>query len=141
MIRKVEQRAQQIVSGFKSPADDYLEGRLNISEMLVVDAHATFYFRMAGTSMSSYGIFKDAILIVDRSLKPVNEAVVIAPVGGELMCRCYIKNGSSATLISDRGTEELHGQPLEVWGVVLAVCHGLLPKGLKKGRYANVCAV
>jgi hypothetical protein len=30
---------------------------------------------------------------------------------------------------------------VEVWGVVIAVCFGVLPKGLRKGRYSHVCTM
>lgn len=85
MIRKVQQRPQQIVSGFKSPADDYLEGRLDISEMLVVDPHCTFYFEMGTSCMSGYGIQEGALLVVDKSLHPISNSVVIASVQGVLL--------------------------------------------------------
>lgn len=138
MIRKVQERAQQIVSGFKSPADDYLEGRLDITSTLVIDPHCTFYFRMATNCMESFRIPKDAILVVDRSLEPIDGAVVIAPYEGELICRAFKKKDRMVRLTSDDGTVSLR-EGVEIWGVVIAVCYGLLPKGLMKGRYSNVC--
>ena len=140
MIRKVQERAQQIISGFKSPADDYLEGRLDITSTLVIDPHCTFYFRMSTDCMSTFNIPENAILIVDRSLKAIDGAVIIAPYHGELICRVYKKSNLRTQLVSDDETISFKdGNTLEIWGVVIAVCYGVLPKGLKKGRYSNVC--
>lgn len=140
MIRKVQERAQQIISGFKSPADDYLEGRLDITSTLVIDPHCTFYFRMSSDCMSSFKIPENAILIVDRSLRAIDGSVVIAPHEGELICRVLKKQSSTMQLISDLETICFNdGSTLEIWGVVIAVCYGVLPNGLKKGRYSNVC--
>lgn len=142
MIRKVQQRAQQIVSGFKSPADDYLEGRLDITDQLVVDPHCTFYFRMGSTNMLSYRIPEGAILVVDRSLTAADTAVVIASLEGELVCMTYRTSAFGIRLISDvREVVAREGIQIEVWGVVTAVCYGLLPEELRKGRYRYVCTV
>lgn len=141
MIRATDKRAQQIVSGFKSPADDYLEGRLDVNDLLVVDPHSTFYFKASCNAMASFNIVKGALLIVDRSLPAVDGAVVIACVGGELLCRGYLVAAGKVALVSDEGLVELGENGFEVWGVVMAVCNGLLPKKLRSGRYADVCAL
>ena len=142
MIRKVQQRPQQIVSGFKSPADDYLEGRLDISEMLVIDPHCTFYFKMATGCMSGYGIQEGALLVVDKSLHPISNSIVIASVQGELLCRAYeVENKIPLLVCDDHHVSFNQEANVEIWGVVIAVCFGVLPKGLRKGRYSHVCTV
>ena len=141
MIRRVQERAQQIISGFKSPADDYLEGRLDITSTLVVDPHCTFYFRMSSDCMSSFNIPENAILIVDRSLKAIDHSVVVLPYEGELICRVLKKDHFGTHLVSDDEVVSINDGILEIWGVVIAVCYGVLPKGLKKGRYSNVCVM
>ncbi|RZK73085.1 MAG: LexA family transcriptional regulator [Pedobacter sp.] len=142
MIRKVQQRPQQIVSGFKSPADDYLEGRLDISEMLVIDPHCTFYFKMGTGCMLGYGIQKDALLIVDKSLQAINNSIVIVSLQGELLCRALeIENNHSVLVCDDNKVLANNDSSVEIWGVVIAVCFGVLPKGLRKGRYSHVCTM
>lgn len=142
MIRKVQQRAEQQVTGFKSPADDYLEGRLDISDKLVVDAHCTFYFQMNGNEMVGFGIQDRALLIVDRSLKVVHDSIIVAVFNGEFVCRKYREDHVGVYLVSDNNSQMLaQGQTLEVWGVVTAACIPTLPKGLQNGRYRHVCLV
>jgi DNA polymerase V len=142
MIRKVQHRAQQIVSGFKSPADDYLEGRLDISDILVVDPHCTFYFKMDTNCMSGSGIKEGSLLIVDKSLKASKDSIVIASVQGELLCRRLVKENDKPVLVSDNSSLMVTDESgTEIWGVVIAVCFGVLPKELKKGRYSHVCTL
>lgn len=55
-------------AGFPSPADDYLEAKLDLTEHLVKHPSATYYIKAMGDSMVDYGIFSGDLLIVDRSL-------------------------------------------------------------------------
>src|ERR1700729_2941597 len=55
-------------AGFPSPADDYLEGKIDLNQYLVQHAAATFLVRIDGDSMTGAGIFPGDIAIVDRSL-------------------------------------------------------------------------
>ncbi|WP_443946970.1 LexA family protein [Pedobacter sp. AW1-32] len=142
MIRSFEKRAEQKISGFQSPASDYLEGRLDIAEKLVVDSHSTFYFKMEGEAMRSFGIDEGDILIVDRSLKVIHGAVVIAFIFGSLSCRMYVLVGKDMALRNDLGDIlKKDMADVSIWGVVTAICRGMLPAGLKQGRYKDVCTL
>ena len=142
MIRKVQQRAQQIVSGFKSPADDYLEGRLDISDMLVVDPHCTFYFKMSSNCMSGYGIREGALLIVDKSIQPIANSIIITSLNSELICRSLQFENDVPLLVCDDSSVYVSKEVgLETWGVVIAVCFGVLPTALRRGRYSHVCTM
>ena len=79
--------SSRVPAGFPSPADDYLEATLDLNEYLVKRPAATFIARAEGNSMVNVGILDDALLIVDRSLQPQNDDVVIASVNGELTCK------------------------------------------------------
>ena len=73
-----------VSAGFPSPADDYIDRQLDLNELLIKKPAATFFIRVAGDSMIGAGIHHDDILIVDRSLEPANNKIVIAVVDGEL---------------------------------------------------------
>ena len=60
--------ASRLRAGFPSPADDYLEGKIDLNKYLVEHEAATFLVRIEGDSMTGAGIFHDDIAIVDRSL-------------------------------------------------------------------------
>src|SRR5438093_13576454 len=73
-----------VPAGFPSPADDYLEGALDLNEYLVKHKAATFFWRVTGDSMIGAGIHSGDLLIVDRSLEPKDGNVIIAVLDGEL---------------------------------------------------------
>jgi len=142
MIRAFQQRAEQNISGFQSPADDYLEGRLNISDVLVIDPESTFYFQMDSQAMQAHGLRSGDILVIDRSLKPVRNAIVIAFVNGCFYCRRYdIVNNKPALTGDEDQIETTDGQVLQVWGVVTSICRNTLPNSLRKGKYRRVCTL
>jgi len=142
MIRSFEKRAEQKISGFQSPAADYLEGRLDLAEKLVVDLHSTFYFQMQGGAMMSYGISNGDLLVIDRSLQPDHGAFVVAFISGSFSCRLFMKEGGSYLLKNDGGSVcETEFGTLQVWGVVTSVCRNVLPQTLRKGRYKDVCTL
>jgi len=75
------------VSGFASPAADYIQDRLHIAQRLVTDPTNTFYFEMASDELSTSGICKGALLVVDRSVSPKAGSTVVASVEGEWTLR------------------------------------------------------
>jgi len=142
MIRSFEKRAEQKISGFQSPAADYLEGRLDLAEKLVVDPHATFYFQMQGNAMEAYGIQDSDLLVIDRSLEAREGAIIIAFLSGYFTCRVLLKENDKFFL--KNGTDiqsETEIGLLQIWGVVTSVCRNVLPETLRKGRYRNVCTL
>ena len=118
-----------VSAGFPSPAEDYIEGKLDLNQYLVKHPAATFFVRVAGNSMIDAGIHDGDILIVDRSLKPVNKRVIIAVVNGELTVRRIRVTRDKVFLISENKdytplqVDEEMG--FEVWGVVTNVIHPL----------------
>jgi DNA polymerase V len=118
-----------VSAGFPSPADDYLDRKLDLNEHLVKNPAATFFVRVAGDSMTGVGINDNDILVVDRSLEPVNNNIVIAVVNGELTVKRLVKNRNSCCLVAenpdypplDIGDE----MELEIWGVVTFAIHAL----------------
>lgn len=119
--------SHSISAGFPSPADDYIEGRLDLNELLVNNKSATFFLRVKGDSMINAGIHHGDIIIVDRSVQPAHRSIVVAVVDGELTVK---------RLFSRSGVTELHaenpnyapiclqeGQELSIWGVVTSSVH------------------
>ena len=87
-------------SGFPSPANDYIENPINMNDLLIKRASATFLMRFKGSEMILSGIKNNAILIIDRSLKPANGNIVVVSIDGEFLCR-KILLGSKKILITD----------------------------------------
>ena len=74
-----------VEAGFPSPAEDYIEGELDLNKHLIKHPAATFFVRVAGDSMVDAGIHSGDILIVDRAIEPADKKVVIAVVNGDLL--------------------------------------------------------
>src|SRR5713226_24884 len=84
----------RVPGGFPSPADDYLEGKLDLNQYLIKHPAATFFVRVTGDSMIGAGIHSGDLLIVDRSLEPKDGNVVIAVLDGELTVkRLFMREG------------------------------------------------
>ncbi len=76
-----------VPAGFPSPADDYIEERLDLNEYLIKHPSATYFARACGDSMLERGIQDGALLIVDRSIQARQDHIVIAAINGELTCK------------------------------------------------------
>ena len=75
--------ADLVQCGFPSPAQDYVEKRIDLNELLVQHPSATYFVRVSGDSMIGAGISHGDLLVVDRSLNAVHGDIVIAAVAGE----------------------------------------------------------
>lgn len=119
----------RITAGFPSPAADYEEGKLDLNDYLIKNPPATFIVRVAGDSMTGAGIHEGDLLIVDRSIEPAHNKVVIAIVDGQLTVkRLKIKQGKlSLEPENDNYPVQniTQGMEFEVWGVVTNVIHPL----------------
>lgn len=83
--------ASAVAAGFPSPADDFIEGALDLNEHLIAHPAATFIVRVDGASMTGAGIFSGDLLIVDKSVEARSGHIVIAVIGGELTVKRLIK--------------------------------------------------
>ncbi len=116
-----------VSAGFPSPAEDYVEGRLDLNRHLIKHPAATFFVRVAGTSMERAGIHPGDLLVVDRSLEPRNGHIVLAAVDGEVTVKRLLVTRGRALLMPEcdggEPTELRKAQELAVWGVVTHVVH------------------
>lgn len=121
---------QSIISaGFPSPADDDIEDKLDLNELLIKHPAATFFLRVSGSSMINAGIHNNDILIVDRSLEPTHGKVVIASVNGELTVKRLCYQGKKIQLVAENDTYPpiniSEDADFRIWGVVTNVIHSL----------------
>ena len=119
-----------IKAGFPSPADDYSDSSLDFNEYLVKNKATTFIVRVQGDSMVGAGINTGDLLVVDRSLKPTNNAIIVAIIDGEFTVKRLSKELGLYYLYPENPnypvieiTEEMGFQ---VWGVVSYVIHSFL---------------
>lgn len=118
-----------IKAGFPSPADDFMEDRLDLNEHLIDHPAATFFVRVSGNSMVNAGIHDGDILIVDRAIEPVDGKIVIAVLDGQLSVKRLRKQNGKVLLQpenEDYGVMEINEEnDLRVWGVVNHVIHSV----------------
>lgn len=116
-----------VAAGFPSPADDYIDKKLDLNDHLVKHPAATFFVRVHGDSMADAGIASGDILIVDRALDPRHGNIVVAALDGELTVKRLKKMGPRLFLAPENNAypplEITPERDLEIWGVVTYIIH------------------
>lgn len=117
--------------GFPSPAEDHAQKRLDLNDLLIHQADATFFMRVRGMSMRDVGIEDGDYVVVDRSLEPRHGRIVVAVVDGEFTIKRLHKRNGYVRLMSANPTfghiELKDNQELTVWGVVTWTLKRFLP--------------
>ncbi len=118
---------EPVPAGFPSPAEGYLEEILSLHDLVVRHPAATYFVRVAGTSMERAGIQPGDILVVDRSLTPRSGHIVLAVLDGEVTVkRLRLERGRAMLVPECDDAEPIElgdGRELSVWGVVTHVVH------------------
>lgn len=114
-----------VQAGFPSPAQDYVEKRLDLNDLCIEHPAATYFVRASGDSMIGVGIFPGDTLIVDRSLEARHGSIVIAAVGGDFTVKRLQLRPKVALLSENPDYPPLHPDQLDVFGVVTYVIHAL----------------
>ena len=123
--------AEAGASGFPSPADDYVEGRIDLNGVLIPRPLATFFMRVCGEAMRGDGIVDGDLLVIDRSVNPCPGRVVVAVYEGIFVVRRLAqRQGGLWLLASDGATLPIPLQAegvggAELWGVVIHAVHHL----------------
>lgn len=119
----------KISAGFPSPADDYVEDRLDLNRLLVQNKSATFFLRVKGDSMVNAGIHDGDIIVVDRSVEATDGSVVVAVIDGELTIKRLVFSNGAAELHAENPKYDpirfKEGQELTIWGVVTSSVHSV----------------
>lgn len=95
----------RINCGFPSPAQGYEDEPLDLHALLVRRPAATFFYRIEGDELICEGIRDGSILVVDRSVTPRNDRLVVADCDGERIVTRWTYHNA---------------ERLQVWGVVTA---------------------
>jgi DNA polymerase V len=112
----------RVCAGFPSPAEDLGAQRIDLTQMLITHAQATYFLRASGQSMVEAGIFDNDILVVDRAIKPRHNHIVVAVVDGDFTVKkLYQRLGKIKLKAANPTFPDIvpkDGQTIEVWGVV-----------------------
>jgi len=115
--------ASRVSAGFPSPAEDYIEGRIDLNRDLIRHPFTTFYVRVLGDSMESL-ICSGELLVVDRMPETKDKDIVVARLGNELCVkRLRILDDGAVLLVSENANYkpiEINLETdFEIWGKVL----------------------
>ena len=116
----------KVKAGFPSPADDFMESRLNVNDYIIKNPSATYFVKVSGDSMIGAGIFSGDTLVVDRSLRVTDNKIVVAMIDGEFTVKRLRIYKNKMYLISENSQYppiEVEEQELIIWGVVTFSIH------------------
>lgn len=124
---ELELFSSQIPAGFPSPADDFLEKRLDLNEYLIKNKSATFLIRVHGDSMINAGIFDGDLLVVDRSAQPSSGKIILGVLNGEFTLKRIDKRKNKLFLVPEnddfKPIEVTNEMDFKIWGVVTFAIH------------------
>lgn len=115
----------QVEAGFPSPAADYIQEDIDLAKYLVPKPLSTVVVKVIGDSMIDAFIPPDCLLVVDRSIKPAHNHILIAIINGEYNVKRLIKTKAGIQLIPANQkypviniTEDMD---FRIWGVVTRI--------------------
>ncbi len=101
---------------------------LDFNRELIRHPAATFYARVAGLSMIEAGIDEGDIIVVDRSLEPHHNDIVVAWIEGDFTMKYLdLSHKPEGKIYLRPGNPDFppicvnDGEELEIWGVVAKV--------------------
>jgi len=72
-----------IKAGFPSPAGDFIEASIDLNIELLKNPAATFFSRVNGDSMEDMGINDGDLLVIDKSLNPIDGKTAVCFLDGD----------------------------------------------------------
>lgn len=110
-------------------SEDHIENYQSLDERFIKTKSATFFFEASSDSMFPY-IEKNDVLIVDRSLTPIHNQIIIASLDGEMICRRIQIYQKSISLVCENIKYSKFSLTKEsdflIWGVVKAIARDVL---------------
>ncbi len=115
------QRQTSLPTGFGGSYDEYTGDSLDLNRLLIQSPAATYFMRVEGDGMAGDRIEDGDTLVVDRSLTPGADDIVVGVLDGGLVVRrllieggrlCFYKNDNEPIYSPSEG------ETLEIWGVV-----------------------
>lgn len=116
---------QSMASGFPSPAEEYNQTPINLNQHLISHPEASFILKAVGNNLQHLGIFDNDYLVVDRSLTPAHQNIIIIVLNGQLTIKQLLKTPSNTWVLHGElgATPELMTKKTDIWGVVKWVLH------------------
>jgi DNA polymerase V len=121
--------SDSVPAGYPSPITEQAKELVDINSHLIRNEIATYIFRVKGNAMIDAGIFDGDVLIVDRSIEPKHNDIVLATLNNELTVKRLYQQAGLIKLISENPIYPpiviKVRDDFAVWGVVTNSIHKL----------------
>ena len=118
-----------VSAGYPSPLSEQAREQVDVNSHLIRNEIATYIFRVKGNAMIDAGIFDGDVLVVDRSIEPKHNDIVLAALNNEFIVKRLFKRAGVAKLISENNIYPplviKERDDFAVWGVVTNSIHKL----------------
>lgn len=114
-----------ISAGFPSPADDFLDISIDLNKELIKNPSTTFFGRVKGDSMINAGLNEGDLLVIDKSLEPVNHKIAVCFIDGEFTVKRIRIEKDAVWLIAENNNYKpilvTKENDFLIWGIVTTV--------------------
>ena len=121
--------SDSVPAGYPSPITEQAKELVDINSHLIRNEIATYIFRLKGNAMIDAGIFDGDVLVVDRSIEPKHNDIVLATLNEEFIVKRLYKLAGVLKLISENPIYPpiviKEKDDFAVWGLVTNSIHKL----------------
>ncbi|MCX6146395.1 MAG: translesion error-prone DNA polymerase V autoproteolytic subunit [Candidatus Kapabacteria bacterium] len=114
-----------ISAGFPSPAMDFIDLSIDLNKHLVKHPSSTFYGRVKGQSMRDEGINDGDLLVIDKSIEPIDGKIAVCYIDGEFTIKRIKFDKDSCWLIpaneNYKPIKVSSENDFMIWGIVTHV--------------------
>lgn len=86
---------ESVSAGFPSPAQDYIEKKIDLNDHLIHNPIATFILKVHSLSMKNAGIDIGDEILIDRSLDAEHGDIVLALINNEFTVKRFMQEKSA----------------------------------------------
>ena len=120
MLKFIPIRAQAGITGFESPAAEYTQIDLDLTQLLIEHPTATYIGYAEGESMIDVGIYSGDLLIISRAESVKNNDIIVANLNGVFVVK-RVDKANKRLLSAAKGYSPYNlqsGDEFQVEGVV-----------------------
>lgn len=114
--------SENISAGFPSPAMDFEDLSIDLNKLVIKRPSATFFGRVKGNSMKNIGIGDDDLIVIDKSIKPLDNMIAVCYVdGGFTIKRILMKNDKCFLIPANDDYKTVvvtEDNDFRIWGIV-----------------------
>ncbi len=108
-------------TGFQSPAQDYIEGVVDLATILDLRRPGRYPVRVKGHALAARGIQDGDILVADAAAEPKAGKVCVAMVGGDVILATLTQRDAQWVLAPSSGPLVTIADDVEIWAIVEAL--------------------